>query len=92
MLMIFMHKRFCANIAGPLLLLLVFGTVTARAADTYWQLDPPAVGDWFDSDNWTDVVPSSSRDAHITNGGAAQIAAPGATAMNLFRLLAVWCG
>jgi len=56
---------------------------TAPAAQTNWTA--PSLGDWFISSNWTNsIVPNSTTDGIIANGGAALLNAPSAEAQQLF--------
>ncbi|MBA3481837.1 MAG: hypothetical protein H0T51_08485, partial [Pirellulales bacterium] len=48
---------------------------------TSWVADGP--GDWFIAANWSDGVPTASTNAHVDNGGTAQIMNPSAVARNV---------
>jgi hypothetical protein len=69
--------------------LLIF--TPAAANTTVWQLDPDPSwyfgplggGDWHDSDNWDNGVPTSTMDAIIDKGGSANISNMEAAARNL---------
>lgn len=72
-----MAVRFTAIL---LAVVFVASAVNFSFAQTSWNA---GVGDWIDSGNWTLGAPGAIADAQISNGGAAQILAPGALANNV---------
>ena len=61
----------------------------AQAESTTWI---GATGDWFSAANWKYVVPTASDQAHMNNGGTAEIHAGGAEASSLYLGTVGWSG
>ena len=55
----------------------------AGGAETYWQLSPPAVGDWWTASAWSQGVPQAGTAAIMVNGGTATLSSGQAEAGQL---------
>jgi len=67
------------------LALTVWAAPAGAFTPTYWIQQPDTPGDWFEPSNWDNGVPTSiDYWAYISNGGTAEIAAPGAAASYLY--------
>ena len=53
----------------------------APGPETFWTA---GTGDWLGAGNWSDGLPAAQRDAHIQNGGTAQLAGGAAEASRLY--------
>ena len=71
---------FCV-LMGVIAVLLPWNPPQAFSASCYWRV---GTGDWSTASNWNSAVPSSSDDAYIQNGGAANITQAGQQAANLY--------
>ena len=66
------------------MLLTPLAAAAVAAAATDWT--NTGTGSWFTDTNWSSGVPTSSRDANVTNGGTSQVDGGGAGAANLLTV------